>query len=167
MSALTLYQIAGEYRDAADKLAELNLDEQTFKDTLESFGGDLEEKCKNTAFVVRNLEAAVVQISSAVQEMNRRAEQLEKNAERVRQYLLDNMIFAGVKKLETPYFVLSVRENPPKVIVDDEKLIPSEYFTDPPPPAPKLDKKLVAQAIKDGHQVPGAHVERGMTLQIK
>lgn len=167
MTNLTLYQIAGEFRDAADKLAELGMDEQTFKDTLESLGGDLEEKCKNTAFVVRNLEAAAAQIGAAVSEMNARAQQLEKNAERVRQYLLDNMIFAGVKKLETPYFVLSVRENPPKVVIDDEKLIPGEYFADPPPPPPKLDKKLVAQAIKDGCNVPGAHLERGMSLVIR
>jgi hypothetical protein len=167
MTSLSLYSLAGEFREAADKLAELGMDEQTFKDTLESLGGDLEEKCKNTAFVVRNLEAAAAQIGEAIKEMSARAAQLEKNAERVRQYLLDNMIFAGVKKLETPYFVLSVRENPPKVIVDDETSIPPEYFADPPPPPKKLDKKLVAQAIKDGHSVPGAHVERGMSLVIK
>jgi hypothetical protein len=167
MTNLSLYQIAGEFRDAADKLAELGMDEQTFKDTLESLGGDLEEKCKNTAFVVRNLEAAAAQISAAIKDMSVRAEQLEKNAERVRQYLLDNMIFAGVKKLETPYFVLTVRENPPKVVVDDEKKIPSEYFSEPVIPLPKLDKKLVVQAIKDGFTVAGVHVERGMSLQIK
>lgn len=167
MSTLSLYQISAEYRQAADQLAELCMDETTFKDTLESLGGDLEEKCKNTAFVVRNLEAAAAQIGEAIKDMSARAAQLEKNAERVRQYLLDNMIFADVKKLETPYFVLSVRENPPKVIVDDETQIPGEYFADPPPKPKNLDRKLVAQAIKDGHAVPGAHVERGMSLQIK
>lgn len=167
MTNLSLYQIAGEFRDAADKLAELDLDPQTMADTLESLGGDMEEKSKNTAFVVRNLEATADQIDAAVTEMSKRAATIRKNAERVRQYLLDNMIFAGVKKLETPYFVLTVRENPPRVIVDDEKQIPGEYFADPVIPPPKLDKKLVAQAIKDGHSVPGAHVERGMSLQIK
>ena len=167
MSNLSLYQIAGEYRAAADKLAELDLDPQTLADTLESLGGDLEEKSKNTAFVVRNLEAAADQIDAAMEEMSRRAVAIRKNAERVREYLKDNMIFAGVKKLETPYFVISLRENPPKVCVDDETKIPREYFADPPPPAPKLDKKLLAQAIKDGHTVPGAHLERGQSIQIK
>lgn len=167
MTGLTLFQIAGQYREAADKLAELDLDPKTFADTLESLGGDLEEKSKNTAFVARNLEAAADQIDAAVAEMGRRAATLRRNAERVREYLMSNMNYAGVKKLETPYFVISVRDNPPKVIVDDEQAIPREYFTDPPPPAPKLDKKLIAQAIKDGHTVPGAHLERGQSLQIK
>jgi hypothetical protein len=167
MSGLTLFQLAGEYREAADKLESLDIDEATFVDTLESLGGDLETKAKNTAFVARNLEASADQIDAAIAEMAKRSSTIKKNAERVRNYLMDGMIFAGVKKLETPYFVISIRDNPPKVCVDDEKQIPSEYFTDPPPPAPKLDKKLVAQAIKDGHTVPGAHIERGTSLQIK
>lgn len=167
MSNLSLYQIAGEYREAADKLAELDLDPTTFADTLESLGGDLEEKSKNTAFVVRNLEAAADQIDAAVEEMGRRAATIRKNAERVREYLMSNMIFAGVKKLETPYFVITVRDNPPKVVVTDEQTIPPQFFVASPPPPAKLDKKGLAVALKAGVQVPGAHLERGQSVQIK
>jgi hypothetical protein len=167
MSNLTLYQIAGEYRAAADKLAELDLDPVTLADTLESLGGDLEEKSKNTAFVVRNLEAAADQIDAAVEEMGRRAAALRKNADRVREYIMSNMIFAGVKKLETPYFVITVRDNPPKVVVTDEQTIPPQFFVAPPPPPAKLDKKAIAAALKGGEQVPGAHLERGQSVQIK
>jgi Siphovirus Gp157 len=167
MSNLSLYQIAGEYREAADKLAELDLDPTTFADTLESLGGDLEEKSKNTAFVVRNLEAAADQIDAAVEEMGRRAATIRKNAERVREYLMSNMIFAGVKKLETPYFVITVRDNPPKVVVTDEQTIPPQFFVEPPPPPAKLDKKGLAAALKAGEQIEGAHLERGQSLQIK
>jgi hypothetical protein len=167
MNNLSLFQIAGEYREAADKLAELDLDPQTMADTLESLGGDLEEKSKNTAFVVRNLEAAADQIDAAVEEMGRRAAAIRKNAERVREYLMSNMIFAGVQKLETPYFVITVRDNPPKVVVTDEAKIPGSYFTKVPPPPPKLDKKAVAAALKAGEQIFGVHLERGQTVQIK
>ena len=167
MGSLTLYEVAGQYREAADKLAELDLDPTTFADTLESLGGDLEEKSKNTAFVVRNLEAAADQIDAAVEEMGRRAATIRKNAERVREYLMSNMIFAGVKKLETPYFVITVRDNPPKVVVTDEQTIPPQFFVAPPPPPAKLDKKAVAVALKAGVQVPGAQLERGQSIQIK
>jgi chaperonin cofactor prefoldin len=170
MSNLTLYQIAAEYRQAADTLAELDLDEQTVADTLESIDGDLTIKSQNVAFVIRNLEASAEQIGVAIEAMKARAEALEKRAERVREYLLQNMLMAGVQKIECPYFKLAVRENPPKVIVDDEKQIPMLYMTDPappPPPPPKPDKKLIAQALKDGHDVPGCRLERGKRLEIK
>jgi hypothetical protein len=167
MSNLSLFQIASEYREAADKLAELDLDPQTMADTLESLGGDLEEKSKNTAFVVRNLEAAADQIDAAVEEMGRRAAAIRKNAERVREYLMSNMIFAGVKKLETPYFVITVRDNPPRVVVTDEQTIPPQFFVEPTPPPAKLDKKAIAAALKAGEHIPGVHLERGQTVQIK
>ena len=37
-----LYIIAQEYKDAADKLADLDLDAQTIADTLEGLAGDLD-----------------------------------------------------------------------------------------------------------------------------
>lgn len=170
MSDLTLYAIASEYRQAADTLAELDLDDQTIADTLESISGDLTTKSQNVAFVIKNLESAAEQISVAVEAMNARAEALEKRAERVREYLLQNMLMAGVQKIECPYFKLAVRENPPKVVVDDEAQIPAPYMTDPAPPPPppsKPDKKLIAQALKDGNDVPGCRLERGKRLEIK
>lgn len=170
MSDLTLYQISAEYRSAADTLAELDMDEQTIADTLESISGDLTVKAQNVAFVIRNLEASAQQISVAVEHMNARAQALEKRAERVREYLLMNMQMAGVQKIECPYFKLAVKENPPKVIVEHEQLIPAAYMTDPAPPPPppaKPDKKLIAQALKDGHDVPGCKLELGKRLEIK
>lgn len=170
MSELTLYEIATEYRQAADTLAELDLDEQTVADTLESISGDLMTKGQNVAFVIRNLEAAAQQISVAVEAMNARAQAIEKRAERIREYLLQNMLMAGMQKMDCPYFKLTVRENPPKVVIDDERQIPAAYMTDPalpPPPPAKPDKKLIAQAIKDGFDVPGCRLERGKRLEIK
>jgi chaperonin cofactor prefoldin len=167
---LTLYQVASEYRQAADTLAELDLDDQTVADTLESISGDLTTKANNVAFVIRNLESNAEQIKVAIEAMQARAQALEKRAERVREYLLQNMLMAGVQKIECPYFRLAVRENPPKVVVDDEAQIPALYMTDPappPPPSPKPDKKLIAAALKDGHDVPGCRLERGKRLEIR
>ena len=37
-----LYELAAEYRADAEKLADMDLDEQTLADTLEGLGGELE-----------------------------------------------------------------------------------------------------------------------------
>ena len=44
-----LYLLAEEYRAAAEKLADLDLDEQTVADTLESLAGSVEVKATNVA----------------------------------------------------------------------------------------------------------------------
>jgi hypothetical protein len=159
--------MAGELREAADKLAELDLDEQTVLDTLESLSGDLEAKATNTVMLVRNLESTAEQIKAAEKAMAERRKAYENRAASIRKYVMDSMIFAGIQKIECPLFKIAIRDNPASVVIDDEKQIPVAYLTDPPPPAPQPDKKLIAAALKDGFDVPGAHLERGQRLEVK
>lgn len=167
MSLPTLYEIAADYRMRLELLAELDLDEQTIADTLESLGGEIQIKSQNVAMFIGNLEAQAKAIKEAETTMAARRKAIESRAERVRKYLLENMIFAGISKIECPYFKIAVQDNPPAVMIDDLASVPADYMRQPelPPPAP--DKKLIAQAIKDGFDVPGAHLEVGKRLVIK
>lgn len=163
----SLYVVAAEYRAAADQLADLDLPENVVRDTLESISGDLEAKAVNVAQFIRNLEASAEQIKAAEKSMADRRKAMEKRADDVRQYLLDNMLMAGISKVECPYFKLAVRDNPPAVVINEPGLIPSAYMTDPAPPPPAPDKTLIKKAIQDGFEVPGAHLTRGKRLEIK
>lgn len=162
-----LYQLSAEYRQAADKLAELDIDEQTVSDTLEGLAGDLEAKAVATAMVTRNLDALAESIKQAEAGMVARRKAIEARADRIREYLLENMLACGMTKIESPYFELSVRENPSSVIIDCAADVPPDYWRHPETPPPVVDKKLVAQAIKDGFTVSGAHLERIKRLVIK
>ncbi|WP_250519469.1 siphovirus Gp157 family protein [Caballeronia sp. NCTM1] len=164
---MNLFEIASEYRADVAKLEDLDLDEQTLLDTLEAIGGELETKAMNTAFVVRNLEATAAQIEEATKAMNDRAKALKNRAGRIRQYLLDGLTLAQCDKVDTPYFRIKIALNPPSVQISDESLIPANYKTDPVPPLPQPDKKLIAQALKDGFEVPGCSLVRGRRLDIK
>jgi hypothetical protein len=165
--SLSLYVLASEYRSAADQLADLDLPEEVVRDTLESISGDLEAKSVNVASFVRNLEASAEQIKEAEAAMAARRKAIEKRAANVRQYLLDNMLAAGISKIECPYFKLAVRDNPPSVVINEPSLIPDAYLTDPPPPPRAPDKTLIKKAIQDGFDVPGAHLARGKRIEIK
>lgn len=165
--SLSLYVLASEYRSAADQLADLDLPEEVVRDTLESLSGDLEAKSVNVASFVRNLETSAEQIKEAEAAMAARRKAIEKRAANVRQYLLDNMVAAGITKIECPYFKLAVRDNPPAVVINEPSLIPDAYLTDPPPPPRAPDKALIKKAIQDGFDVPGAHLARGKRLEIK
>jgi len=161
-----LFQLAAEHRALADKLHNLDLDDQTIADTLESEGGDLVEKCKNVAAVFRNLESDAKQIKEAEQQLAERRKAIEKRAESLKNYLKTNMEVAGITKIECPWFLISIAQNPEAVTVDDESLIPRDYFKEIPATF-QLDKAMVNQAIKDGFNVPGAHLSRGTSLRIK
>lgn len=161
-----LFILAAEHRALADKLHDLDLDDQTIADTLEGESGDLIEKGKNVAAVFRNLESDAKQIKEAEQQLAERRKAIEKRAESLKQYLKTNMELSGIQKIECPWFVITLAQNPEAVTVDDETMIPRDYFKEIPA-SYQLDKSLVKQAIKDGFEVPGAHLSRGSSLRIK
>lgn len=167
MTNLTLYAIADNFLADIRKMEEADLDDQTFADTLEAISGDLEEKAKAVAMFARNLEASAEAIKQAEKQMSDRRKALENKADKVRQYLLENMLKTGISKIDCPYFSLSVRKNPPAVEIIQQDMIPMEYFDIPPMPAPQLNKNRLKDDLKNGVIVDGAKLTQGHSLQIK
>ena len=167
MSLPALYEIASEYRETLAKLDDLDLPAEVVADTLESISGDLTTKCQNVGFVIRNIESLAVQIKEAESAMAARRKALEARAEHVREYLLNNMLACEMTKIESPYFTLSVRTNPPKVVIDDPEAVPEAYWRQTPIPSPEIDKKAIAAEFKAGGSVEGSHIEQGHSLSIK
>ena len=167
MTDLTLYTIADQYLQDIQKLQDMDLDEQTFADTLESLSGDLEVKATNVAMFVRNLEASAESIKAAEKQMAERRKAIEAKAERIRNYLKDNMARTGITKIDCPYFALSLRNSPPAVEVINADEIPAQYFDIPEPPAPVLNKNRLKDDLKNGVIVEGARLIQSSYLQIK
>lgn len=167
MTALTLYEIAQEYRADLEKLAELDLDDATLTDTLDSMGGELQVKAQSVACFIRNLEATGEQIKQAEAAMAARRKALENRAARIKDYLLASMLVAGVQKIECPLFRMSVRDNPPAVEVYEPARIPQQYMRQPEPPPPAPDKTAIKEALKAGQEVPGCKLTTGKRLEIR
>lgn len=170
MTALTLFEIAKEYRQITDVLMDSGCDEQTLKDTLEGEAWPLELKAQNYGFVIRNLEATAASIKEAEKQMKARREAIEKRAAALLERLKTGLEIAGVTKLECPHFALTIKKNPPSVDVWDERQIPAQYMRtpEPPPPPPAVpDKAAIKAAIQSGVEVPGAMLAQGTRLEIK
>lgn len=163
----SLYALASEYEQMANKLMEMDLDEQTIRDTLEGCSGELEVKAVNVGMFIRNLEANAEQIKLAEKAMADRRKVIEKKAESVKQYLFDNMKRVEITKIDSPYFTLTIKKNPPKLVIDNPDEIPQEFIVTPPPPPPAPDSAAIKDALKKGIDVAGAHLEQGERLEIK
>jgi Siphovirus Gp157 len=161
-----LYLVAAQYREAAAKLADLDLDSVTLADTLESLSGDLETKAQSVAFMARSMEADAAAVKQWAKDATERAKAIEARAERLREYLSDNMEACGIQRIEGPGITLSFRKSH-AVVIDEPGLIPAEYMRTPEPPPAAPDKRAITDAIKLGEVVPGAHVETRQALQIR
>lgn len=162
-----LYVLAHEFRQAAEKLADLDLDPQTVKDTLDGMSGELEVKASATAAVIRNMESLAGQIKDAEKQMAERRKAIEARAENLAAYLLSNLQHAGIQKVETPHFAITVKANPGHVEVYDEKMVPAEFLRQKPPPPPEPDKAALKVALLKGIEVQGARFVKGHRLEIK
>ena len=161
-----LYLLTQEFREAAEKLADAELPDEVIADTLESLQFPIEEKAKNVAMVIRNIEASAKAIKEAADAMILRAKSEENRAKNLKGYLPSAMEATGITKIESPYFVISLRNNPESVVIDAESQIPADYMREIPA-SYSPDRILIKKAIQDGYEVPGCHLTRTQSLQIK
>lgn len=161
-----LYELAAVFRADAEKLADLDLDPQTLADTLEGMSGELEVKAQNVVMFARNLESTAAAIKEAEAKMAARRKAIENRAAGLMRYVQSSMELAGVTKIESPYFRLTLQNNPPAVDVFEPGLVPSEFMTQPAPPPAAPDKTAIKGALKAGINVPGCRLTTGIRLVV-
>lgn len=165
-----LYQLIEQYRSLEALEASEDLPLEVIRDTLEGLTGDITVKTTNVAKFVLNGEAMAEAIEQAANAMKARALKIRKRSEAIREYLRINMQGAGITKIEVAEFVISLKKNPPAVIVTDEASIPDAFKVTPeppPPPLPRPDKALIKKAIQSGMTIAGCHLEQAERLDIK
>jgi hypothetical protein len=142
------------YEDLRRKLLEASpdLDERTLLDTLEG-ATNLQEAI---AAVIRSAlddEAMAEALRSRIDNMRERLNRIESAVEKKREAALNAMEQADMIKLTAPDFTVSIRINPPSLVITSEAEIPQEFWLSQPP---KLNKKGLLDAINGGWAVPGA-----------
>ncbi|ADE16996.1 Gp157 family protein (plasmid) [Nitrosococcus halophilus Nc 4] len=165
MSTLRLYKIANDYLEALEGLAEIDdLPGEVIADTLEGLQGAFEIKARHVAAYIRSIEAEASAIKEARKAMEQRERSMVRHAERLRGYLETQMERTGITRIGDPELLLKIQPSPPKVVIDDEKLVPVEYKEDRVETV--VLKSEISKALKAGEQVPGAHLEQGRRLVI-
>jgi hypothetical protein len=166
---MNLYEISTQYLATAQQLAELDIDEQTLSDTLEAEAWPVEEKVRAVSAVILNLQAEADMVKGTADRIAKRAKALQSRADALHDYLLINMQRTGIteiKALDGTFKAKLYRERDANVIIDSEHLIPADYMREIPA-RQEPDKVLIKKAIKDGYEVPGAHVVKKDRLEIK
>ena len=164
---MNLFELTAQRLELQNKLQAMNFDEETILDTLEGESSELQAKIEDYGFVIRNMESFADAMKAEEKRMSDRRKAHEAKVERIKEWLLTNMQACSITKIECPAFTIAVRTNPPKVIVTDENAIPENFFIIPDPLPPQLDKKALAAVLKDNINIPGAHLEKGVRIEIK
>jgi hypothetical protein len=163
MKLPTLFEISNEYKLA---LAELvDLEDDAVVDTLDALKGTLEVKAGNVSAFIRTLESTSSAMKRAEGQIAQRRLVLDRKIDRITKYIKTNMLNAGIKKIELPEFVISVKDNPPKVDIVNEDILPEKYFRSKTTIAP--DKTAIKKDMVNGKDVDGCSLIKNTRLEIK
>ena len=162
-----LYEITQDYLQILSMMEDPELDPQTLADTMEAVEGELEIKAENYAKVMKNLEADVAGIKAEIDRLSERKKTIENNIKNMKSALQMAMEATGKTKFKTELFSFSVRNNAPKVVMDEEYIenVPERFlkYKDP-----EINRTAIKEAIQDGENLEGlAHLEQSKSLTIK
>ena len=98
------------------------------------------------------------------QRVQQRRKSNERKAEWLRDYLHVNMEVMKLVDIKDNQIRLSIRKNPPKVVIANDLLLPDDFKEKQI--TVLIRKNLIADAIRQGQSVPGAYLQNGTRLQI-
>ena len=109
-----------------------------------------------------------VQLRNASEEekLAKRRKAIENKADDVKQFLIRALTREDgtSEKFRTARAAVTVKLNPAKVIISDEKLLPEVFFREIIDRKP--DKEQIKEVLSRGIEVPGAALERGRSVVI-
>lgn len=163
----TLYELTGTLRHLLDLAQSGEVDQQTIDETIESMNlvQDTERKIEGYAIVLEELKASNERIRKEEKRLAERRRTQQNTYDRIRRTLLDQMKLLEIDKVKTDRYTVSIRQNPVKIVVEDDRYIPKAYFDEQPP---KLNrKKLKEYIMTSGETVKGVELTQDESLQIK
>lgn len=126
----------------------------------------LMEKTESYVSVIRSLEAMADARKAEADRLRDRARTAEKHADWLRDRLLVHMQTTNRQRIETARFSLSIRTNPPSVVVVDAAAVPSDFQRTRIEIS--VDKRAVLESIKAGGEVPaGCDIQRTQRLEVR
>lgn len=163
---MKLYQLADEYQQALEVLDDPELPEEVVRDTLEALQGGLVQKGQAVAAFALNLSAEIEALKAHEKRVAAKRKTLEAREAWMREYLKSNMERCGISEIKAidGTFTAKLQKGRSSVVIDNEQLIPddSEFVLW----TRSVDKTAIAAAIKNGQEVPGAHIETRPALRI-
>lgn len=147
------YMEAGQ-EDLANNLVEAN----------KIIAQEIQRKSEGFVYMFRNIDSQIEAIDGEIKRLQELKKQKQNKYEYLKKSLKDNMEALGVKKLETDLGNIGIRNNPGKVNVVDERLIPDTYKE--VVETVKVDKKAILKDIKAGMAVGGVAIEYGTSLTV-
>ena len=161
----TLYEIPTRYEHFYQTMMEQNDGEitQDLIQTLDAIDEEFSDKVEACCRMISELRSRSEVAAKEANRLVAKARVHGNKADRLAQYVKENMQRMGTKTIENGLFRATVSDNPVSVDVTDEEAVPYEFFVHRDP---VLSKTKIKAALEGGDEVPGAQLVRKTGLRI-
>jgi len=160
---LKLYELSQSYQDILD-LAESVEDNQYLLETLETIEDEFNSKLENIGKVMSSLDADMDSIDYEIKRLQEKKKALNSNKTNLKKYVETEMQKLGKRKVKTTLFTFGIQNNPPSLDIMDDRYIPKEFYE---PQQPKLNKRELLKALKQGDVIKGVEIKQSEGLRIR
>ena len=162
-----IYELTNELSLLWDLMENGELEDEVLIGAFDCAKEDLADKLEGYCKFIKNLESDIQGLKAEEERLNARRKTMENTVTRCKEAMKFALNTAGEKKIACGNFTVSVQNNAPSVVLDEQYLenIPEEYLV---PQEPKIDKKKIKADIDAGKNLEGiAHLETGVSLRIR
>lgn len=157
----SLYELSNNWQQVYD----MDLDEDTWLDTLDAINEDINIKVENSGRLYRSWESDAKALKSEEERLAKKRKAIENRMKSLKGYLQDNMERMKKNKIKTDLFSFNIQNNPAGTNIVDEKLIPSKYYETET--VKKFDKRAMLDDLKVGQVIAGVELKQSQSLRIR
>ena len=162
---MNLFQLGQQYQELADRT---DLDPTLLADTLDSIDDTWTEKANNVAKWIESLDADVDWLTKKKRSISDELTYRKNLRANLMTYLTSAIDDRGLKEVHTDDYILRPRNYKQRTVIDDEDKIPTEYRNyEKYQGMFDVDKTAIYKALKDGENIPGAHLKPNRKVMIK
>lgn len=162
---MNLFELGQQYQALADRE---DLDPTVLADTLDSIDDTWSDKANNIARWIESLDSDVDWLTKKKRSISDELSYRKNLRANLMTYLTSAIDDRGLKEVHTDDYILRPRNYKQRTVIDDEDKIPGEYRNYAKYQGMyDIKKNDVYKALKDGKNVPGAHLEPNRKVMIK
>lgn len=159
---MNLFELGQQYQAIADRE---DLDPTVLADTLDSIEDTWNGKANNIARWIESLESDIDWLTKKKRSISDELTYRKNLRQNLMTYLTDAIDERGLKEVHTDDYILRPRNYKQRTVIDDEGKVPAEFKHTNEVVA--VDKTAVYKALKNGEEVPGAHLKPNRKVMIK
>lgn len=159
---MNLFELGQQYQTLADRE---DLDPTVLADTLDSIEDTWNSKANNIARWIESLDSDIDWLTKKKRSISDELTYRKNLRQNLMTYLTSAIDDRGLKEVHTDDYILRPRNYKQRTIIDDESKVPAEFKHTNEVVA--VDKTAVYKALKNGEEVPGAHLKPNRKVMIK